>query len=164
MATHSSVLAWRIPGTGELGGLPSMGSHRVRHDWSDLAAAAAMSSRCIPDIDVLSYLSNFYILKMLPYIALLLLFNHCVWLFATLWTLVHQAPLSMGFPRQEYWSRLPFPSPRDLSDPGVKLTFPALAGRFFTTEPPRKPIPYTVLCVCVLSRVQLFAAPWTVAR
>ena len=37
--THSSVLAWRIPGTGEPGGLPSMGSHRVRHDWSDLAAA-----------------------------------------------------------------------------------------------------------------------------
>ena len=41
MATHSSVLAWRIPGTGESDGLPSMGSHRVGHDWSDLAAAAA---------------------------------------------------------------------------------------------------------------------------
>ena len=41
MATHSSVLAWRIPGTREPGGLPSMGSHRVGHDWSDLAAAAA---------------------------------------------------------------------------------------------------------------------------
>ena len=41
MATHSSVLAWRIPGTGEPGGLLSMGSHRVRHDWSDLATAAA---------------------------------------------------------------------------------------------------------------------------
>ena len=41
MATHSSVLAWRIPGTGEPGGLQSMGSHRVRHDLSDLAAAAA---------------------------------------------------------------------------------------------------------------------------
>ena len=41
MATHSSVLAWRIPGTGEPGGLLSKGSHRVRHDWSDLAAAAA---------------------------------------------------------------------------------------------------------------------------
>ena len=41
MATHSSVLAWRIPGMGERGGLPSMGSHRVGHDWSDLAAAAA---------------------------------------------------------------------------------------------------------------------------
>ena len=43
MATHSSVLAWRIPGTVEPGGLPSMGSHRVGHDWSDLAAAAAAS-------------------------------------------------------------------------------------------------------------------------
>ena len=40
MATHSSVLAWRIPGTGEPGGLPSMGSYRVGHDWSNLAAAA----------------------------------------------------------------------------------------------------------------------------
>ena len=41
MVTHSSILAWRIPGMGEPGGLPSMGSHRVGHDWSDLAAAAA---------------------------------------------------------------------------------------------------------------------------
>ena len=45
MATHSSVLAWRIPGTAGPGGLPSMGSHRVRHDWSDLAAAVAAWSR-----------------------------------------------------------------------------------------------------------------------
>ena len=44
MATHSSVLAWRIPGTGEPGGLPSMGSHRVGHNWSDLAAAAAAAA------------------------------------------------------------------------------------------------------------------------
>ena len=44
MATHSSILAWRIPGTGEPHGLPSMGSHRVGHDWSDLAAAAASFS------------------------------------------------------------------------------------------------------------------------
>ena len=44
MATHSSVLAWRIPGTAEPGGLPSMGSHRVGHDWSDLAAAAAAAA------------------------------------------------------------------------------------------------------------------------
>ena len=44
MATHSSVLAWRIPGTGEPGGLPSMGSHRVRHNWSDLAAAAVAAA------------------------------------------------------------------------------------------------------------------------
>ena len=46
MATHSSVLAWRIPGTGEPGGLPSMGSHRVGHEWSDSAAAAA----CMPAV------------------------------------------------------------------------------------------------------------------
>ena len=43
MVTHSSVLAWRIPGTGEPGGLPSMGSHRVGHNWSDLAAAATVN-------------------------------------------------------------------------------------------------------------------------
>jgi len=43
MATHSSILAWRIPGMGEPGGLPSMGLHRVGHNWSDLAAAAAVS-------------------------------------------------------------------------------------------------------------------------
>ena len=49
MATHSSVLTWRIPGTGEPGGLPSMGSHRVRHDWSDLAAAAAAVHRFITE-------------------------------------------------------------------------------------------------------------------
>ena len=45
-----------------------------------------------------------------------------------------QAPLPMGFPRHEYWSGLPFPPPGDLPDPGVKLTTPALAGRFFITE------------------------------
>ena len=49
MATHSNVLSWRIPGTGEPGGLPSVGSHRVGHDWSDLAAAAA-AANCIKNI------------------------------------------------------------------------------------------------------------------
>ena len=46
MATHSSILAWRIPGTEEPGGLPSMGSHRVWHNWSSLAAAAAATEVC----------------------------------------------------------------------------------------------------------------------
>ena len=50
-----------------------------------------------------------------------------------------QPPLSMGFPRQEYWSEFPFPSPGDLPHPGIKPESPALAGRFFTTEPPGKP-------------------------
>ena len=53
MAAHSSVLAWRIPGMGEPGGLPSMGSHRVGHDWSDLAAAEAIWP-CITDSNNLS--------------------------------------------------------------------------------------------------------------
>ena len=55
----------------------------------------------------------------------------------TPWTVAHQAPLSMGFFRQEYWSGLPFPSPGNLPNPGIKpasLTSPALAGRFFTTN------------------------------
>ena len=52
----------------------------------------------------------------------------------------HQASLSMGFPRQEYWSGLLLPSLADLSDPGIKSTSPALAGGFFTTEPPEKPL------------------------
>ena len=50
MATHSSVLAWRIPGTGEPGGLPSLGLHRVGHDWSDLAAAAAAVTKLCPHL------------------------------------------------------------------------------------------------------------------
>ena len=49
----------------------------------------------------------------------------CVWLFMTPWTVVNQAPLSMGFSRQEYWSGLPFPPPRDLPNPGIKLMSPA---------------------------------------
>ena len=50
------------------------------------------------------------------------------------WTVAHQAPLSMGFPRQEYWRRLPFPSPGDLLDAGIKPTSPALAGRFLLSN------------------------------
>ena len=61
----------------------------------------------------------------------------CVQLCATLWTVACQAPLSMGFSRQEYWSRLPRPPPGDLPDPEIELASlmsPALAARFFTTS------------------------------
>ena len=70
------------------------------------------------------------------------LFSH-VRLFATPWTVARQVPLSMGFSRQEYWSRLPFPSPGDIPDPWIEptsLMSPALPGRFITTEPPGKPL------------------------
>ena len=56
----------------------------------------------------------------------------------TPWTVAYQAPPSMEFSRQEYWSGLPFPSAGDLSNPGIKPTSPALAGRFFIVEPPGK--------------------------
>ena len=62
----------------------------------------------------------------------------CVWLFMTVWTVACQAPLSTRFSRQEYWSGS-CPPPGDLPDPRIKLIFPALAGGFFTTEPPGKP-------------------------
>ena len=64
-------------------------------------------------------------------------------LFATPWTVAYQAPPSMGFSRQEYWSGLPFPSPGYLPDPGIELASPAtsaLAGRFFITELSGKPV------------------------
>ena len=58
--------------------------------------------------------------------------------FAIPWTVAHQAPLSMGFPRQECCSGLPFPSPGAFHRPGIKPTPPELAGVFFTTEQPKK--------------------------
>ena len=63
----------------------------------------------------------------------------CVQLFATPWTKAQQAPPSMGFSRQEYWSGLPFPSPGDLPDPGIKPRSPALQADALTSEPPGKP-------------------------
>ena len=55
MATRSSVLAWRIPGTGEPGGLPSLGPHRVGHDWSDLAVAVAAEIKCTINVMCLNH-------------------------------------------------------------------------------------------------------------
>ena len=57
----------------------------------------------------------------------------------TAWTVAYQAPLSMGFLRQEYWGGLPFPFPGDRPGPGIEPTSPALAGGFFTPHPPGKP-------------------------
>ena len=80
--------------------------------------------------------------------------------FATPWTVAHQASLSVGLPRQEYWSGLLFPSLEDLPKPGIKPVSPALAGEFYTTESPGK---CHVSCsvqfssVQSLSRIRLFA-------
>ena len=146
MATHSSVLAWRVPGMGEPGGLPSMGSHRVGHDWSDLAAVAAaawsfseilkhyisshicstaataakLHQSCPTLCDPIdgsppgSSVPGILQARTLEWVAIS--FSNewkwkmkvrslsCVRLLATPWTAAHQAPPSMGFSRQEYWS------------------------------------------------------------
>ena len=62
--------------------------------------------------------------------------------FATPWTIAHQASPSMGFPRQEYWSGVPFPFPGDIHNTGTEPESPVLADGFFTTEPPGKPNKY----------------------
>ena len=241
MATHSSVLAWRIPGTGEPGGLPSLGSHRVGHDLHVLAAAAAAIFHCMDMLHVvyifissrafwlfshLAVMSNdamdictqrsawvsfhffgahakgwncwtptvtrtfggttklihnghtflhsyqpharilvspypqehflfsiYFIITILVGVRwpLTVIFNTRLPVFsrsvtpssATPWTVACQAPLSMEFSRQEYWSGLPFSTPGDFPKPGIDRESPeslALAGRFLTTEPPGKPM------------------------
>ena len=93
MATHFTILAWRIP-------------------WTACYIQTSTWMRIITKIIITSI-----------YIAVYSL-SH-VWLFAISWTVAHQASLSMGFPRQEYWNGLPFPSPEDLPNPGNKPMSPA---------------------------------------
>ena len=100
MATNPSILAWRIPWAEEPGGLPSMVLQRFGYN----KATQQQLDFQFTSVHLLSH----------------------VWLFATPWTLPHQAPLPMGFSRKEYWSGLPCPPPGDLPNPGVEPRFPAL--------------------------------------
>ena len=93
-----------------------MGSHRVGHDWSDLAAAAAASKWSKVKWKSLS----------------------CVWFFVISWTVALQAPLSMEFSRQEYWSGLPFPFPGGLPDPGIEPGPLAFQADSLPSEPQGK--------------------------
>ena len=163
MATHSSVLAWRVPGTEEPGGLPPMGSHRVGHDWSDLAAAEETYSRVAltwkfsgcknSNKKIVTNIKIEIQLKIKTHSSVCIYHckkRDCLWilkvkslrrvqLFATPWTVAYEAPLSMGFSRQECWSELPFPSPGDLPNPGIKPGSPALRVDALPSEPPGKP-------------------------
>ena len=81
-----------------------------------------------------------------------------VQLFVALWTVAHKAPLSMEFPRQEYWSELPFPTPGDLPNSGIKhvsLASPALAGGFFTTSITWEVILY-IVCTYFIPNVPVY--------
>ena len=126
MATHSSVLAWRIPRTGEPGGLPSMGSHRVGHDWSDLALALAIHSEIINFRVIVSTeqkSTDKHIL--LRFVDLCVLSYSVVSDSVTPWIVARKSPLTMEFSRQEHWSGGPLPSPRDLPNPGTEPKSPA---------------------------------------
>ena len=161
MATHSSVLAWRIPGTGEPGGLPSMGSHRVGHDWSDLAAAAAAKS-CLTPCDPVdcstpgsctslapAVWSNSFPLSRWCYLT--------ISSSATPFSFCLQSSLASGWKWKvkvaqscptlcdpmDYTvhgilqARIlePFPSPGDLPHPGIKLMSPTLQADALPAEP-----------------------------
>ena len=83
---------------------------------------------------------------------------YSILLFATLWTVAHQASLSVRFSRQEYWSGLPCPPPEDLPHPGIKptsLASPALAGRFFTISATWEALTFPLIKACLSFRFQL---------
>ena len=130
MATHSNVLAWRIPGTGEPGGLPSMGLHRVGHDWSDLAVAT-QKKQIRYGIRLLPNYSNTVILWVaIAVISVSLISFITMWVHAKSLPLCPtlgdpkdcrpQTPLSMEFFWQEYWSGLPCPPPGNLPNRRIK--------------------------------------------
>ena len=137
MASHSYILAWRLPGTGEPGGLLSVGSHKVRHDRSDLAAAAINTESTVcncssPDASSKQYHSiSFDENQSLISISVSIFF-------ATPWTVAHWAPLSMGFSRHWYWSELPCRPPGDLPNPEIKARYPALQADSSPSESPWK--------------------------
>ena len=117
IATHSSILAWRIPWTEKPSGLQSMGSQRVGHDW--------VTSLELNYLDFRGLLSN----------GSDLVAKSCLTL-VTPQTVVCQTPLSMGFPRQEYWIPLPFFFIQRIFLTQGSTHISCLAGRFFSIESP----------------------------
>ena len=105
----------------------------LKHSWG--VKRTVQSHMPESDISLSLSFPCHYLLSKVCVCAKLLQLLSCVQLFVTLWTVAHQAPLSMGFSRQEYWSELPCRPPGDLPDPGIKptsLMSPALAAGFFT--------------------------------
>ena len=122
MATHSSVLAWRIPGTGEPGGLLSMGSHRVGHDWSDLASISCFELESWSEISSLPLLNSQWLKKFkvcvchsLPFPFLSHLASHTPVLFLptahTQWTLRPQNSMCAGTVRRTCFLGISFYHP-----------------------------------------------------
>ena len=127
IVTHSSILAWRVPWMEKPGRLQSMGSPS-RTQLSDFTYVLTSSHLYMTTGKTI----DFHTLnESISYSDM--------WLFATTWTVAHQAPLSIAFPRQKYWSGLPFPSPGNLPSPGTEPRCPALQADSLWSEPPGKP-------------------------
>ena len=119
----------------------STGDSGTGHEWFPLLRLDLLFHLLILRNDLFLYFSSFFLRNLcwrwLGRGACLLSRFSCVWLCGTLWTVAHQAPVSMGFPRQAYWSGLPCSPPGDLPDLGIEpapFMSPALAGRLFTNS------------------------------
>ena len=122
MATHSSILAWEIPWTEEPGGLKSMGSQRVRHDWAHMHARKQIFLKAFRSLQkVKGHLKKILLFSSAGPSQTTVLHRGCSVAQLRPTLLRPQAPLFMEFPRPEYWNGLPFLSPRDLSDSEIEL-------------------------------------------
>ena len=162
MAAHSSILAWRVPWTEEPGGLQSMGSQRVGHDWATntferyepllrsplrgrficgaYITEVVLWGNCLSSYLVEKFLLSLHGQVVCVHACVLSCFKlscfSCVWLYATPWLCVRLF-CPWGFSRREYWRGLPCLPPGDLPDPRIEPTLlmsPALSGRVFTTS------------------------------
>ena len=155
MATHSSVLTWRIPETEEPGGLPSMGSHRVGHDWSDLAAAAAAAAAAATTTKIKYPLrDNIYACRW--YVCIYIQTRVCMsakslQVCQSLCDSMDCSPSGSSVhvilqARTLEQVGLPFPPPRDLPDPGSCISYVFCISELFisnaTWEPPTPAVEY----------------------
>ena len=134
IATHTSILAWRIPWTEEPDRLQYMELQIFEHDW----AFWCYFNRCelVSLWLCLAFPEGLVMLSIFScaYFPSVYLFVSCPAVFATPWTVACQGPLSTEFLRQEYWSGLPFPSPKDLHNPGIAPGSPALQADSLPSE------------------------------
>ena len=162
MATHSSVLAWRIPGTGEPGGLLSMGSHRVRHDWNDLAAAAAaLIGSVMAFVHEGIFLSTRLILLWWEYKEQQITFELRRFLpFPTFFTSrTHSTPKCVAFSQSGgSWFFLPATDPYF-----YRMCVPSGLYPLSLPIPCYLSVVTLTLTLKSLSCVQLFVTPWTIA-
>ena len=154
--SNESVLRIRWPKYWSFCFSPSneyIGLISFRMDWLDLLAVQGTLKSLLQHhsskTSILWHSAFFIVQLSHPYMKVKVKSLSRVRLFATPWTVAYQAPPSMGFSRQEYWSGLPFPSPGDVPDPGIEPGSPALSADALPSEPPWKPV-YIHICIYML--------------